>query len=101
METIKNMVQISAILNVTLDHAWTVFTSPAHITEWNFASEDWICPTASNDLRVGGKFTSRMEARDGSMGFDFEGEYTLVEPMKKLEYELADGRKVVVSFSVQ
>lgn len=93
------MVRIAAKLNVTPEHAWQVFTSPTHITEWNFASEDWICPSATNDLRVGGKFSSRMEARDGSMGFDFEGIYTDVETMKRLEYTLFDGRKVIVTFT--
>jgi uncharacterized protein YndB with AHSA1/START domain len=99
MNSSNKMVQVSVLLSTSIEQAWQVFTAPAHITKWNFASEDWICPTASNDLRVGGRFVSRMEAKDGSMGFDFEGIYTEIEIMKKLTYTLLDSRKVQVTFS--
>lgn len=78
---------------------WDCWTLPEHITQWNFASPDWCCPRAQNDLRPGGKLISRMEARDGSMGFDFEAVYSVVVPPQQIDMELGDGRKVSVSFS--
>ena len=77
---------------------WKAYTSPDHIKQWNFASDDWHCPTASVDLREGGKFTSRMEARDGSMGFDFEGTYTKIIPNERIEYAFGD-RNAVIEFT--
>ena len=74
------------------------WTHPQHIVKWNFASEDWHCPKAENDLRVGGKLKSRMEAKDGSFGFDFEGIYDEVEKEKKITYSLADGRRANTTF---
>lgn len=69
---------------------WKAYTSPDQIMQWNFASDDWHCPSASVDLREGGKFTSRMEAKDGSMGFDFEGTYTKLVPNERIEYAFGD-----------
>lgn len=86
-------------VNAPVEKVWEAFTNPEHITRWNFASDDWCCPRAENDLRVGGKLKSRMEARDGSMGFDFEGEYTSVEPHRYIEFVLGDGRKVQLTFT--
>lgn len=80
------------------DKVWELYTSPEHIVNWNFASDDWCCPKASNDLRVGGKMNSRMEAKDGSFGFDFEGIYEEVVPASKLTYALGDGRRVITVF---
>jgi uncharacterized protein YndB with AHSA1/START domain len=80
------------------EKVWTAWTSPAHITEWNFASDNWACPRADLDLRPGGKFNYRMEAKDGSMGFDFEGEFTSIETNRRIEYSLGDGRKVTIDF---
>ncbi|CAM5214800.1 putative protein YndB with AHSA1/START domain OS=Ureibacillus acetophenoni OX=614649 GN=SAMN05877842_11330 PE=3 SV=1 [Ureibacillus acetophenoni] len=71
------------------------------MTKWSFASDDWHSPSAENDLRVGGKFTSRMEAKDGSMGFDFGGVYDEVKEYEFISYTMGDGRKVKVSFSGQ
>ncbi|MNL22951.1 hypothetical protein D3C87_1443150 [compost metagenome] len=71
---------------------------PEHITKWSFASPDWHTPFAENDLREGGKFKSTMAAKDGSMSFDFEGEYTLVKQNEAIEYVMADGRKVEITF---
>ncbi|MEI6874188.1 MAG: SRPBCC domain-containing protein [Spirochaetota bacterium] len=79
---------------------WECWTDPAHITQWYFASPDWKAPSATNDLVVGGKFSTRMEARDGSAGFDFWGTYTLIEPEAFLGFTLGDGRRVEVRFSV-
>jgi uncharacterized protein YndB with AHSA1/START domain len=72
---------------------------PEHITKWCQASDDWHAPSAANDLRVGGIFTTRMEARDGSAGFDFGGTYTNVELHSKIEYVMEDGRKVSIEFT--
>lgn len=78
---------------------WECYTLPEHITKWNNASLDWHTPRAENDLRVGGKFLSRMEAKDGSAGFDFWGIYGEVEVNKLIKYTMGDGRKVEVVFA--
>jgi len=70
-----------------------------HIQQWNHPSPEWHCPSSENDLRTGGRFKSRMEARDGSFGFDFEGVYTEVLPMQSIKYRLADNRDVAIRFS--
>ena len=95
----ETVVTVQANINAPIDKVWDYWTSPSHITRWNSASEDWHTPSAANDLRVGGRFSSRMEARDGSMGFDFGGEYTEVEAFRKLVYKIDDGRQVEVLFS--
>lgn len=92
----KITVQVS--INSTLGKVWDAMTLPEHITNWCFASEDWHAPKATNDLRVGGKFMTRMEAKDQSFGFDFEGEYTFLEPHKRYEYILEDKREIAVIF---
>ena len=79
--------------------AWSAYNTPADITRWNFASPDWHSPDSRVDLREGGSFSSRMEARDGSMGFDFEGTYTEVVPNERLAYRMADGREASVVFT--
>ncbi len=80
------------------DLAWRAFTSPEAITEWNFATPEWCCPAARVDLRVGGAYSARMEARDGTMGFDFAGTYEEVEPGRALTLRLADGRRARTTF---
>ena len=82
-----------------LDTVWTAWNNPEDIKKWNAASDDWHTPHSTVDLREGGKFTSRMEARDGSAGFDFEGTYFRVEPHRLIEYKMADGRVVSIEFS--
>lgn len=94
------MITVSVKVKGSLEQIWDHFTNPEHIINWNFASEDWCSPKASNDLRVGGKFVTRMEAKDRSFGFDFEGLYTEVKEYKGYTYELEDGRQVIVSFEV-
>lgn len=79
-------------------NVWKLWTSPEHITKWNSPSDDWHTPRAENDLRVGGKFLSRMEAKDGSFGFDFAGVYDEVETNKRIVYTMEDGRKVEIDF---
>lgn len=91
-------ITISALINATLDQVWTSYTEPQHIMQWNQASEDWHCPAASNDLRVGGKMVSTMAAKDGSFQFEFGGTYDEVTPKSFLHYHLDDGRHVRVSF---
>jgi len=92
------VITVSAIVNAPVQKVWEYWTNPKHITRWNNASDEWHTPRAENDLRVGGKFLSRMEARDGSMGFDFIGKYSKVEPHRLIKYTLEDDRKVQVSF---
>ena len=77
---------------------WDAWNNPADIQQWNAASDDWHTTGSSVDLREGGKFRSRMEARDGSQGFDFEGTYTRVVPGRTIEYRMSDGREVTVEF---
>jgi uncharacterized protein YndB with AHSA1/START domain len=94
MEKITVQTSVHADLNTV----WDLWTKPEHITQWNFASDEWCCPIAENDLRPNGKFRSRMEAKDGSMGFDFEGIYSQVVEQQLISYGLADGRQVDIEF---
>lgn len=99
METMeKTIVTIEATVNAPVEKVWTSWNGPEHITKWNAAHESWHCPKAEVDLRVGGAFTSRMEAKDGSFGFDFGGIYDVVETNKRIAYTMGDGRKVNVDF---
>ncbi|MDP3431896.1 MAG: SRPBCC family protein [Bacteroidota bacterium] len=95
----KTVITVGAEINAPVEKVWEFWTDPKHIVHWNNASDDWHTPKAENDLRVGGKFLSRMEARDGSMGFDFVGEYAKVEPLRQIEYTLEDDRRVQISFT--
>ncbi len=104
METIEKMenkttITVEATIAVAIEKVWKCWTEPQLITQWNNASDDWHTPHAENDLREGGRFTSRMEAKDASFGFDFGGTYTLVETNKQIEYTLDDDRKVTVRFT--
>jgi uncharacterized protein YndB with AHSA1/START domain len=94
----KAKISVSVKISSPVEKVWNYWTDPLHIVHWNNASDDWHTPRAENDLRVGGKFLSRMEARDGSYGFDFTGEYNKVEHLKEIEYTIADDRKVNISF---
>lgn len=96
--TTKEVITVATTVNVPVEKAWDIWTSPEHITKWNSASPDWHTPTATNDLRVGGTFTARMEAKDGSMGFDFAGIYDAVTENEYIEYTIGDGRKVKIKF---
>lgn len=95
----KIRVTVETSVKASIEKAWKYWSEPEHIMNWNNASDDWHTPKAENDLRTGGKFSSRMEARDGSQGFDFEGVYDNVETNKLIEYSLGDGRKVKIIFS--
>lgn len=94
----QNPITIEVSIKAPLEKVWDLWTKPEHITKWNAASEDWHTPRAENDLRTGGKFSSRMEAKDGSMGFDFGGTYDEVKEHELIAYTMDDGRKVRVTF---
>lgn len=94
----KQLITVSAEINVPIKTAWEIRTQPNHIVKWNFASDDWHSPNAVNDLKVGGKFVYTMAAKDGSFSFDFSGTYTLVEENKRFDYTMDDGRKSTVTF---
>ncbi len=94
----KISISIETLVDVPIEKAWLVWTLPEHITKWNNASDDWHTPHADNDLKTGGKFSSRMEAKDGSMGFDFSGIYDEVKINERIAYSLNDGRKVQIIF---
>ena len=80
---------------------WNAWNTPEEIEQWNSAHESWHTPRSTVDLREGGTFSSRMEARDGSEGFDFEGTYTRIVPGQVVEYRMSDGREVTVEFVEQ
>jgi uncharacterized protein YndB with AHSA1/START domain len=96
--TEKTSISVETIVKAPIDKVWKFWTAPEHITKWNNASADWHTPRAVNDLRIGEKFVYRMEAKDGSEGFDFSGVYDTVEAKKRIEYTIGDGRKVRVDF---
>jgi uncharacterized protein YndB with AHSA1/START domain len=100
METGKTIITVEVTVNATINRVWKFWTSPEHIIHWNNASEDWHTPRAENDFRVGGSFLSRMEAKDGSFGFDFAGAYNEIETHKRIVFTLFDGRKVRINFEV-
>lgn len=91
-------ITIEANINSNLDTTWNSWTKPEHITKWNFADESWHCPSATNDLKVGGKYSARMEAKDGSFGFDFVATYDQIENQSKIVYTMEDGRQVETLF---
>lgn len=95
----QNSITVEATVNAPIEKVWNFWSAPEHITKWNSASDDWHTPRAENDLRTGGKFSSRMEAKDGSFGFDFGGVYDNVQTHKLIEYTMGDGRKVSIKFS--
>jgi uncharacterized protein YndB with AHSA1/START domain len=102
METTeKTAITVEATIKSPVEKVWDAWNQPKHITQWCAASDDWHAPRAENDLRVGGKFTTTMAAKDGSMSFDFGGVYTKLEPLKTIHYTIDDGRKVQISFQRQ
>lgn len=95
----KTVITVETTVSAPVEKVWDYFSKPEHIIKWNNASEDWHTPRAENDLRTGGTFFSRMEAKDGSYGFDFGGIYDSVEHHKTIQYTLGDSRKVKINFS--
>ena len=94
-------ITVETIINVPVEVVWQYWTDPEHITQWNYASDEWHSPHAQNNLNVGGKFLYRMEAKDGRFGFDFSGSYTVVVSNEQIKYTLDDGRKVQINFLSQ
>ena len=92
-------ITVQSTINAPVEKVWNFWSLPEHITQWCAASDDWHAPKAENDLTVGGKFSTRMEAKDGSFGFDFGGVYDEVKKNELIEYTMGDGRKVVVTFA--
>lgn len=97
MDASKTKITIEANVKVPVEKVWKLWSTPEHITQWNNASPDWHTPRAENDLRVGGKFLSRMEAKDGSFGFDFTGVYDEVKAHELIAYTMDDGRKARIN----
>lgn len=95
----NKLITVKTVVNAPVEKVWEYWTNPDHITQWNFAIPQWHAPTAQNDLRKNGAFSFRMEAKDGSMGFDFAGTYDDVVEFKSIDYTIGDGRKVFIQFS--
>jgi len=95
----KTVLTVETIVDAPVAKVWELWNKPEHITKWAFATDDWHTPRAENDIRTGGKFSSRMEAKDGSMGFDFGGTYDEVRNNEYIAYTLGDGRRVDVTFT--
>jgi uncharacterized protein YndB with AHSA1/START domain len=95
----SSIITVGVTVKASIGKIWEYWTAPVHITKWYQASEEWHTPYAENDLREGGKFLFRMEAKDGSSGFDFVGVYDKVNPNKYLEFTLGDDRKVNITFT--
>ena len=94
-------ITVETTVNAPIEKVWSYYTQPQHVKNWNNASDDWHTPRAENNLQVGGNFVYRMEAKDGSFGFDFGGTYDAVNENEYLEYTIGDGRKVKISFIPQ
>ncbi|MGX2959731.1 SRPBCC family protein [Peribacillus sp. JNUCC 23] len=97
----KETIKVETTVHAPVEKVWEYWTEPQHITKWSFASDDWHAPFAENDLRVGGTFLTRMEAKDGSFGFDFGGVYDEIKINELISYTLGDGRKVTITFTSQ
>lgn len=97
----KDRIHLSAIVAAPIQKVWECWTQASHIIHWNFASPEWHCPNAVNEMRSGGQFSWRMEAKDGSFAFDFAGQYTRVIQMEKIEAVLEDGRNWWIEFEMQ
>ena len=83
-------IQVRTSVMADIQKVWDYYTSPEHITQWNFADPSWHCPSASNDMKIGGRYVARMEARDGSSGFDFEAIYTEINILESFIYQLGE-----------
>lgn len=94
-------ITVETVVDAPIARVWDAWSNPTDIMQWNAASDDWHTTSSRVDLRDGGSFLSRMEAKDGSAGFDFEGTYTRVQPRERIEYRLGDDREVVVEFQEQ
>ena len=97
--TTTTKITVAATINAPVQQVWKAWVTPADIMNWNTADPSWHCPASENDLRVGGKFTTRMEAKDGSFGFDFEGTYDKVDEYSEITYTMTDGRVATTLFA--
>ncbi|WP_373075720.1 SRPBCC domain-containing protein, partial [Zeaxanthinibacter enoshimensis] len=97
----RTEITISTVIKCPIAKVWQFWTQPNHITRWNFASDEWHCPSAVNDLRPGGTLDWRMEAKDGSMGFDYTGTYEEVRANEFISYHISDGRRVTIHFQAE
>ena len=97
--SIKSIITVETEINAPLEAVWKCWTTPEDIVTWNNASDDWCTTRATNDLKAGGKFSYRMESKDGSFGFDFEGTYTQITIHHQITYVLGDERKVDLVFT--
>ena len=93
----SNSITVTATINANAKKVWNYYTNPEHIVNWNFADPSWQCPKASNDMTIGGKYFARMEAKDGSFGFDFEAIYEEIKMGQSFTYSFGD-RRVTVEF---
>jgi uncharacterized protein YndB with AHSA1/START domain len=91
-------ITVGTTIAAPVQKVWDYYTAPEHITQWNFADESWHCPSSQSDLTVGGKLKSRMEAKDGSFGFDFEATYDEIVPLQRITYTMGDGRQATITF---
>ncbi|MBN1949736.1 MAG: SRPBCC family protein [Bacteroidales bacterium] len=91
-------ITIETTIEAPIQLVWNLWTLPEHIVNWNFASEEWCCPNAVNDLRPDGELNWRMEAKDGGIGFDFTGTYLQVKDKELITYKISDGRAVSINF---
>ncbi|EOR94519.1 putative glutathione S-transferase-related transmembrane protein [Arcticibacter svalbardensis MN12-7] len=94
----KTKITLENTVKAPIEKVWDLWTTPEHITKWSYASDDWHTPFAENDLRVGGRFVSRMEAKDGSFGFNFGGKYDEVKTNELISYTMDDGRTAQITF---
>lgn len=94
-----NRITVKTSVQADIDKVWDYWTKPEHITNWNFATVEWCCPKAENNLKPNEKFSWRMEAKDGSMGFDFEGTYDKIVDKELISYKMSDGRTVDIEFT--
>lgn len=99
--TQATQITVSATVDAPVAKVWAAWNTPADIMQWNTADPSWHCPSSENDLKVGGRFKNRMEAKDGSFGFDFEGSYDAVALHKEIAYTMGDGRKATTLFTEQ
>ena len=95
----KTIITVGTIVSAPLTTVWEAWTKPEHITKWTFASDDWHAPHAENELKVAGKFSTTMAAKDGSVSFEFYGTYTDVQPEKFIAYTMGDGRRAEITFN--
>ena len=94
----SEFIRIETEIKTPKSKVWEAYNEPKHIVNWNFASPDWCCPNVESDFKAGGKYRARMEAKDGSFGFDFEAVFDEIIPEEKVAYTIADGRKVITRF---